>query len=89
MNPRITAHGTVVSAREVLLQPEVSGKVTSVHKQLLKGGLVRKDEVLLAIEDTDYVAKRDAAIATLKQAELSLQLELGQQQRIPSSRRMR
>jgi RND family efflux transporter MFP subunit len=78
-SPSLIAYGTVLSAREIVLQAEVSGRVISVHPNLIKGGMVPVGEVLFEVEDTDYVAQRDSAFEALKQAELSLELELGQQ----------
>lgn len=73
----IEALGTVIPAREVALQPEVSGRLVMTSPQLLPGGRVREGEVLARIDRRNYdlaVAERAARVA---EAELQLALEKG------------
>lgn len=58
----VEATGTVRPAREVRIQPEVGGRVVSLHPNLVLGGLVREGETLFKIDPSDYDV-------SLKQAE--------------------
>ena len=51
---KIKALGIVSPAREVNLQSQVSGRTTYLHPALEPGGIIKKDEVVVRIEDIDY-----------------------------------
>lgn len=75
----IEAMGTVVPAREVVLQPQVSGEVLTISDELVPGGRFRKGEPLLRIDPADYelaVRQRESELA---QARSNLKIEQGQQ----------
>jgi len=75
----IEAMGTVVPAREVVLQPQVSGEVLTISDELVPGGRFRKGEQLLRIDPADYelaVRQRESELA---QARSNLRIEQGQQ----------
>ncbi|PLY00891.1 MAG: efflux transporter periplasmic adaptor subunit [Desulfuromonas sp.] len=76
---QLSAMGTVVAEQQVALQPEVSGKVVALHPRLEPGGRVKKGEVLVTLDDTDYLLARESAASTVAQAEANLQLEQGNQ----------
>lgn len=76
----IEAMGLAIPAREVRLQPEVSGRIVHVHPQLVEGGIIREGEVLVRIEDRTYRAAQARAQAALKTAQSSYRIEEGQQQ---------
>jgi len=60
----IEAFGTVVAAREIEVQPEVTGCVVRHHPQLAPGGVVRAGDMLLEIDRSDYeIAVREAEAA--------------------------
>lgn len=72
--------GTVVPARSVELQPQLSGRVEWVSPSLEAGGYLEAGEELLRIEASDYelaVRQQRAAVA---QAEGDLKIEMGQQE---------
>ncbi len=69
---RIIATGTVQARREAEISPQVEGKVSDVAPQLIVGGLFRKGEQMLAVEDQDYVLVQEQAEAELIQAGLEL-----------------
>ena len=50
----VEAFGNVVPAREVRIQPEVSGRIVGLHPQLVEGGLIREGERLFTIDPSDY-----------------------------------
>jgi len=68
-----------VPAREVVLQPQVSGEVLTISDELVPGGRFRKGEQLLRIDPADYelaVRQRESELA---QARSNLKIEQGQQ----------
>ncbi len=48
----VAAHGSVIAARELIIEPEVTGPVVRLHESLVPGGVVRAGEELLAIDTT-------------------------------------
>lgn len=76
----VQATGTVIPAREVSLQPQVSGRVVAVHDRLQPGSVVEEGAVLVTIEPTDFEAAVAEAEAQLAQARADLALEEGRSQ---------
>lgn len=82
LKPAVSAHtaarsltGQVESRANVVISPEVTGRVISLHPSLIPGGTIKAGEVLFSIEPTDYeiALKRSrsevaAATADLTQA---------------------
>lgn len=75
----VHADGSVVPARQVVVQPQVAGRLDSVHPALVVGGLVSEGDRLVSIEDDDYGIAVDEARAAVAQAETQLEIELGRQ----------
>ena len=75
----IEAMGTVVPAREVVLQPQVSGEVLTISDELVPGGRFRKGEQLLRIDPADYELAVRQRESELSQAKSNLKIEQGQQ----------
>lgn len=75
----LRAQGTVIAAREVVLQPQISGKVLSVHSELVPGGRLPADTTLVRIEDADYRLGVAQARTQVEQARQTLELERGRQ----------
>lgn len=74
---RIESVGRVKPAREVTLQPEVSGRVVAVDPRLVQGGLLPAGAVAVEIDDQAYrlqVAQQQANVA---KARVDLQVEGG------------
>jgi len=65
--------GTAQSRQEVIITPQVKGRVSELSPNLVEGGTFRKGELLFAIESVDYDLAIDLAKASLAQAELELQ----------------
>jgi len=76
---RVAAMGTVLAAKRVVLQPEVSGRIVGQSSQLLPGGLFRKGDVILRIDPRDYETAVKQQEAAVEQARLEVQLEKGRQ----------
>lgn len=68
----ISGWGTVQPKQSVNLVPQVSGRVVSVSPNLQAGAFVDPGEVLLEIEDTDYVLAVQQSRAQVAQAEFNL-----------------
>ncbi|MGB0678567.1 MAG: efflux RND transporter periplasmic adaptor subunit, partial [Polyangiales bacterium] len=75
----LRARGTVTAAQEVVLHPEVGGRVTWLHDRLVPGGRIAKGKVLVRIDARDYQLALQAGQAQLEQARVELELERGRQ----------
>ena len=73
----IVATGTVVPAQQVVLTPEVAGRIRMVSDRLVPGGRFKAGEVLARIDATNYVAGLRSAEQALEAARLELRLEEG------------
>ena len=74
---QVTVHatGTVQTEQEIALVPEVSGKVNWISPRLVGGGLFKKDETLLKIEQSDYLLSVEKARADIARARVALKTE--------------
>ncbi len=70
----IHGEGTVRPYEQVSISPQIAGKVVWVSPDLIVGGDVVKDEILLKIDSKDYELALTLAKAKLKDAESALQL---------------
>lgn len=73
------ASGLVIPARQVTLQSEVEGRIIEQNPELVPGGIVGRDELLIQIDPLDYrlqVSEREAELAT---ARYELEVEEGRQ----------
>lgn len=70
----VRATGTVVARQQVEIIPQVSGLVERTSVNLLEGAFFKKGELLLEIEETDYLLALEQARADLSKAELDLAL---------------
>ena len=75
----ITAYGTVVPARQLVVRPQVSGQILTQHPALIQGGRIAKGETLFTLDDADYKIALQEAWATLAGAETGVTLESGRQ----------
>ena len=69
---RVAGFGSVRAKRSVDLVPQVNGRVVSRSPQLEPGAYISAGEVLLKIEDTDYVLARAQAKSNVANAEVNL-----------------
>jgi RND family efflux transporter MFP subunit len=71
--------GTVIAAKEVVLQPQVSGVIQTLHPALVPGGRIRAGAQVATIDRADYevaVRQAGATLARAKAQLLSAELEL-------------
>ncbi len=76
----VSAMGTVVPARQVVLRSRVSGQVESIHPEFTEGGFLKKGDLVLQLDDADYRLALARAKANLVDARYALKLELGRQE---------
>ena len=75
----IHAMGTVISANEVQLQPQVSGHIVEINPKLIPGGRFKAGERILRIDDQDYKIIVDQRKAEVTKAVLDLKTEKNMQ----------
>jgi RND family efflux transporter MFP subunit len=75
----VEALGRMVPARQITLQARAAGTVKYLHPQFLPGGILRKGEVIVRLDDTDYRLELQRRQNTLQQALADLRLEEGNQ----------
>lgn len=73
----VVATGIVAAAQQVVVTPEVAGKLREVSDKLAPGGRFVKGELLARIDSSNYVAGLRSAERQLEQARLDLSLEQG------------
>lgn len=76
---RIDAMGTVVPARQIVLQPQVGGLVVEVASEFVPGGRFAAGDLMIRIEPRDYALALRRAESELTQARSELRLEVGNQ----------
>lgn len=69
--------GEVIAARDVVVQPEVSGRIVERHADLEPGGRIPAGGVIARIDPRDYEVARDQAEAALEKARFDLAVEQG------------
>jgi len=69
----VAAHGTVIPARRVSIEPEVSGLILSQHPKLRPGGMIMQGEVLFTVDTTLAAIAVEEASAALVQASINLE----------------
>jgi len=74
---KVSAMGTVVPARRLVVQPEVSGRIVSYHDALVPGGLIHEGEEILRIDARSYELAVEQQRAVVAKAEVEVELEAG------------
>lgn len=75
----VKALGTVAPDRQIVLKAKVSGEVVWVSPEFVQGGLIKKGQVLLKLEDSDYRVDVKKAKSMLDKAISDLEIEKGSQ----------
>lgn len=75
----IVAYGTVNVHQELIVKPEISGRVVKLNPRLVIGKTLNKDAALLQIDPRDYQVAVNEQRSALAKAEFDLQVELGNQ----------
>ncbi len=77
---KIEVMGQVTPARSAVLKPQISGKIISVDREFIEGGVFKENAQILQIDPSDYEIDVKIKQATVAQANAALNLELGQQE---------
>jgi RND family efflux transporter MFP subunit len=86
--PIITAMGTVVPFRQIILRPRVSGEIVKVSQAFVPGGMVTKGEEIVQLDPRDYRIALKKKTSALDKARADLALEKGNQQAAREELRM-
>ncbi|MBP1841528.1 efflux RND transporter periplasmic adaptor subunit [Formosa algae] len=78
--PTIVATGTVQAVEDINLSPLVSGQVIRRDPAFTPGGFVKKNQILLQIDPSDYKNTLALRNSELVQAQTTLDTEMGRQQ---------
>jgi RND family efflux transporter MFP subunit len=76
----LNAMGTVVPAREIDLESQVTGEVIDISPEFIEGGLLEAGTLVLQIDPEDYKLALIQKEKALADANYSLKLELGRQE---------
>jgi RND family efflux transporter MFP subunit len=75
----VTGMGNVIAAESVNLTPRISGMVQWVSPDFVEGGLLKKGDVLVELDPTDFKLAITQSKNELAKAQFNLKLEQGQQ----------
>jgi RND family efflux transporter MFP subunit len=73
----VTAMGEVQPARSVNVVPQVGGRVMAVSRNLIPGGMVKKNEILFRLDPRDYDLALRAEQAAVSETQLMLEEQEG------------
>lgn len=71
--------GTVIPAKEMTVRSRVTGEIIKVHPDFLEGGLLKKSEMVVQLDDVDYKIIKLQQEANLAKCSSDLKLEEGSQ----------
>ncbi|CCK79247.1 efflux RND transporter periplasmic adaptor subunit [Desulfobacula toluolica] len=71
--------GTVMPDRKIILKSKVAGEVVAISKKFVQGGLIKKGETLLTLDDSDYRIEVLKARSAFDKALSDLAIEKGSQ----------
>ena len=75
----VSAFGSVIPARSVIIKPQVSGQVIEQSDSVIMGGRVREGDELIRIDPKDYELALSEVKAELEQARFEREVESGRQ----------
>lgn len=68
----VPAMGTVIAAREIVLESRVAGEIVSIHPEFSEGGFLKKGSEILQIDPLDYELALTLARARIVDAQSKL-----------------
>jgi RND family efflux transporter MFP subunit len=80
----VSSQGTVQPRSQSELTPEVSGRVVWISPSLVNGGAFREGDILLRIDDADYLTLLERSEAALKRSEVENTLSEDELKRLTS-----
>jgi RND family efflux transporter MFP subunit len=75
----IDAFGTVIPAKQITLQSEVDGRIIDQNSDLVPGGLISMDDMVIQVDPADYDLLVNEYRAAVEEAMFELDLEKGKQ----------
>ena len=72
----VYSQGNVVPRHQTALSVQVSGRVVELSEKFMVGGIFKKGEVLITLEQDDYITDVNLAEAELAQAQAALEEEI-------------
>ena len=75
---KIASQGSVTPQREILLAPEITGKIQEVSSKFMSGAIFEAGDILLKIEKRDFELALIASEANLSQAKVNYERELAE-----------
>jgi RND family efflux transporter MFP subunit len=78
MTLEVSSHGVVTPKYETQLVAQVSGEIVELSDAFVRGGFVKKDQLLARIDPSDYHAALIDAQATMATARAALEKEVAQ-----------
>lgn len=76
----VTAMGTVVPARTVMLKSRVPGQIVAMSPEFIEGGFLKDGSAVVQLDDTDYKLALEQKKSELVNAQYALKLEMGRQE---------
>jgi RND family efflux transporter MFP subunit len=75
----VEVFGTVVPSKRITLQSEVEGRIIEQNPELIPGGLIGRDDMVIQIDPSDYELLVNGYRAELEEAMFERDLEQGRQ----------
>lgn len=75
----VRARGQVIAARQVVMQPQVQGRVRWVHEDLVPGGRLSEGDTLIRIDPRDFRAALQQQRAQVENSRLAIHQEESRQ----------
>ncbi|MFO7885198.1 MAG: efflux RND transporter periplasmic adaptor subunit [Desulfobacteraceae bacterium] len=75
----VQAMGEVRPSKEIELNAEVSGEIVEISDSFYPGGIVKKGDILVKIDQADFLIAVEKSRTRVKKARASLELEQGKQ----------
>jgi RND family efflux transporter MFP subunit len=75
----VSAMGTVIPARQIVLKSRVAGEVIHIHPEFSEGGILKKGDRIIQLDEADYRLAMAQEKSRLIESEFELRLEQGRQ----------
>lgn len=76
-SPQLSVLGTVQPVEDIVLSPQVRGQIMEISPSFVPGGMVRKGDLLLGIDPSDFENTVSVRQSELEQVEASWEIEEG------------
>ncbi len=75
----VEAFGTVIPAKRITLLSEVEGRIIDQNADLIPGGIIIQDDMIVQVDPADYELRVNQYRAEMEEAVFELELEQGRQ----------